>query len=174
MYEGKLKIVSKVYNLSQRFVQELNESIAETTGLINEQKNSHSSRGQSYDQLQSMLAVPTMTNISAGLGSIDEDMDSDGKFDRDLGGSKKRGQSRGLDGKFESQLMKDLDDDITDNMPLSQEQDYGKGKGRSKGMSKRVEKIKVKNEPFEITGQRKRKGRGAVANVFYEGSQQSM
>ena len=100
MAEGKLKIVSKIYALSQRFVQELNESIVETTGLINDQKNSSSSRGQSYDQLQSMLSVPTMTP-SIAMGGIDEEMETGGKFDREIG-AKKRGQNRGLDGKFES------------------------------------------------------------------------
>ena len=56
-----------------------------------------------------MNVAPTKSIYDVGM---DDDMDG-GKYDRDLGGAKKRGQNRGLDGKFESS-MKDLDHDIGD------------------------------------------------------------
>ena len=55
---------------------------------------------------------------SIAMGGVDEEMDGGGKFDRHLD-SKKRGQNRGLDGKFESQL-KDLDDDYIEMQPMQE------------------------------------------------------
>ena len=101
---------------------------------------------------------------SIAMGGVDEEMDAGGKFDRHLD-SKKRGQNRGLDGKFESQL-KDLDDDYIEMQPMQEQYD-----GRSKQVNKRAEK-KMKNEMFEIAVPRKRKARGTVSNAFFD-SQQS-
>ena len=52
--EEKLMIVSKVFNLTQRFVQELDESIGETEHLINKQQANTSSRSQ---EVQACLAA---------------------------------------------------------------------------------------------------------------------
>ena len=43
--EEKLQIVKKIYNLAQRFVYELSDSIRETEELIGQQRASSASRG---------------------------------------------------------------------------------------------------------------------------------
>ena len=101
-----------------------------------------------------MLDVP-----SKSIYELDEDASG---FDRDINGmQKKRGQNRGADGKFESSL-KDLDDDIEPGFGANT---FGSQKQTSK--QNKVTKFK-ENDPFEARPVKRRKGRGAVANVFYD------
>ena len=166
--EEKLQIITKIYNLSQRFVQELNESIAETDKLIYEQKSSSSVRGQSYADVQAMVAVNTKS-----VYEMDDGLDSF-SLERDIGMTKRKGQHRGADGKFESS-MKDGDDF---DMDLG-----GGGFGNHKQINKASKASKLQmggsinmgrkgNDPLEFASMpKKRKGRGAgghVANVFYD------
>ena len=106
-----------------------------------------------------MLSVPMKSVYEMNLDDCDMD---GGKFDRDP--LKKRGQNRGLDGKFESSL-KDLDDDFSDiDM---QESNFGGAKKQS--TRGQIKMNKTNKELFDVAPPtRKRKGRGAVANVFYD------
>ena len=165
--EEKLQIVMKIYNLSQRFVQELNESIAETDKLIDQQKSTSGRGGQSFADVQACLAVNTKSNYD-----MDDGIDNGFGIETNIG-VKRKGQHRGADGKFESNL-KDID--VLD-MDEGFGSIYGSQKSNKQSKASKIASMgstmginRKVNDPFD--GPKKRKGgRGAgghVATVFYD------
>ena len=184
--EEKLMIVSKVFNLTQRFVQELDESIDETEHLINKQQANTSSRSQ---EVQACLAA-AQSNRGAAMslggakedGFDDLDFDMGSGYDLDRFPKRNKSQHRGADGKFESKGMRgdDLDMEGLGGGPFGNI----KHSNKSAKMNKFMDMGGRRGiDPFEGLSKKKSRGRptgtgGHVANVFYDsqlpGSQDHM